>query len=173
MLTYESIRDAVNKEKSSTGLTPLPADFFTSAKTYLDKKSKMRTREDMWEYDQAKRRMQDLVEIREKKILMGALYYVRSEVKPENLTEDEYNFLKSLADIIKDWQGKKKGMLEAAVEPRSVVSFLEEVPVFVGIDMKSYGPFRPGDISTLPNENADLLAKKGAARIVELNNLKA
>jgi DNA replication initiation complex subunit (GINS family) len=173
MLTYESIRDAVNKEKSSPGLTPLPADFFTSAKAYLDKKSKMRTKEDMWEYDQARRRMQDLVEIREKKILMGALYYVRSGVKPENLTEDEYNFLKSLADIIKEWQEKKKGMLEAKVEPATVASFTEDVPLFVGIDMKRYGPFRPGDISTLPKENAELLAKKGAARIVELNNLKA
>ena len=168
MLTYESIRDAVSKEKGSAGLTPLPADFFMGARAYLDKKSKLRTKEDQWEYDQAKRRMQDLVELREKKILMGALYFVRSGVKPENLTEDEYMFLKSLASVIEDWQGTKKDMLESKVEPQHVVAFLDEVPLFVGIDRKSYGPFRVGDISTLPKENAELLKKKGAAKTAEL-----
>ena len=173
MLTYESIREAVSREKGSSGLTPIPADFFTSARAYLDKKSKLRTKEDQWEYDQAKRRMQDLVELREKKILMGALYFVRSGVKPENLTEDEYSFLKSLAEIIKQWQGKKKGMLEAKVDPQPVVAFQEDVPMFVGIDMKNHGPFRAGDIATMPKENAELLEKKGAAKMAELNNLKA
>ncbi len=173
MLTYESIREAVKREKGSAGLTPLPADFFTSAKAYLDKKSRLRTKDDQWEQDQAKRRMQDLVELREKKILMGALYFVRSGVKPENLTEDEYSFLKSLAEVIKGWQDKKKGMLEAKVEPLPVVAFQEDVPRFVGIDMKNYGPFKAGDMSTLPKENAELLEKKGAANQARLNNLKA
>jgi DNA replication initiation complex subunit (GINS family) len=64
-------------------------------------------------------------------------------------------------------------MLEAKPEPRTVVAFLEEVPRFVGMDMKSYGPFRPGDVSSLPKENAELLMKKGAGKTAELNNLKA
>ncbi|MFQ6096039.1 MAG: hypothetical protein ACE5NN_07835, partial [Candidatus Bathyarchaeia archaeon] len=43
------------------------------------------------------------------------------------------------------------------------VRFLKEVPVIVGSDMKTYGPFKPGDISRLPKQNAEILVKQGAA----------
>ena len=48
-----------------------------------------------------------------------------------------------------------------------VVRFLQEIPAIVGSDMKTYGPFKPEDIATLPVENAKALIKQGVAEEVE------
>jgi DNA replication initiation complex subunit (GINS family) len=39
--------------------------------------------------------------------------------------------------------------------------FKEEVPAFVGADMRSYGPFKKGDIAKLPEENKLVLLQQG------------
>jgi len=48
-----------------------------------------------------------------------------------------------------------------------VVRFVQEVPAIIGVDMKTYGPFKPEDIATLPAENAKILIKKGLAVEIE------
>ena len=47
------------------------------------------------------------------------------------------------------------------------VACLQNLPQFVGIDMGYYGPYQPGDIATVPEENAKVLAEKGAVELVE------
>ncbi|MEM2638612.1 MAG: hypothetical protein QW113_01175, partial [Candidatus Bathyarchaeia archaeon] len=47
------------------------------------------------------------------------------------------------------------------------VCIVKEIPQIVGVDMKIYGPFKPEDIATLPEENARALIKQGAA--IEIN----
>ena len=164
MLTYETLMGILGKEKTSNKLIDLPSDFFTLAKAYLDKKEKLQTKADNWELDSAKRILQDLVELRERKIINHALFFVRSGAKPENMAEEEVHFFKQLVEIIQGWQGKKKELLEAKQKPVALVAVVNEVPKFVGLDMKSYGPFKDGDVSTLPKENAELLIKKGLAK---------
>lgn len=41
------------------------------------------------------------------------------------------------------------------------VRFLQEIPEFVGIDLKDYGPFKPNDTAEIPLENAILLILQG------------
>jgi len=43
------------------------------------------------------------------------------------------------------------------------VRFLKEIPAIVGADMKTYGPFKEGDIAELPKENAEVLVKQKIA----------
>jgi len=164
MLTYEMLMGILGKEKTSNKLVDLPADFFALARAYLDKKEKLKTKADSWELDSAKRILQDLVELRERKILNHALFFVRSGIKPENMAEEELQFFNRLVDVIQGWQESKKKLLEAKREPKKIVAMLSAVERFVGIDMKTYGPFKPGDISTLPKENAELLINKGLAK---------
>jgi len=67
----------------------------------------------------------------------------------------------------------KEEVLEIAPEPPSPlyppptqyvkVRFLKEVPAIVGADIKTYGPFKEGDIVELPKENAEVLVKQGLA----------
>jgi DNA replication initiation complex subunit (GINS family) len=37
----------------------------------------------------------------------------------------------------------------------------------MGVDMKTYGPFKAEDVASLPAQNADNLIRKGIAKLVE------
>ena len=43
------------------------------------------------------------------------------------------------------------------------VKFLKDMPSFVGVDEKTYGPYKAGDIASLPEANAAVLIEKGIA----------
>ena len=43
------------------------------------------------------------------------------------------------------------------------VRFVKESDEIVGVDSKKYGPFKPEDIATIPNENAQALISNGVA----------
>ena len=51
---------------------------------------------------------------------------------------------------------------------QKVVRFLQAVPAIMGIDMKTYGPFKPEDVVSLPVENAENLIRRGIAKEVEI-----
>ncbi len=47
------------------------------------------------------------------------------------------------------------------------VRFLKEMPLFVGIDMRNYGPFKPDDIAEIPATNAfTVINRKAAVKIL-------
>ncbi len=61
--------------------------------------------------------------------------------------------------------------VEVSVQPstkepfiRELVLFLKPVPRMIGVDGKTYGPFKVGDIANLPRENVEALLIRGAAR---------
>ena len=169
MLTYEVIRRIMTDEKNATKLTALPEDFFKKAKAYLDNKAQISgSKEDAWELDSAKRLLQDLLEIRERKVITLALFFVRSGVTSENMTPEEEVFFDSIVNNIKQFQAERKKVLEGEPEKRGFVAVLEDVPSFVGTDLKNYGPFKKGDVATLPEDNAKLLLEKNLARRIEV-----
>jgi DNA replication factor GINS len=168
MLTYEALRKLVQEEKTSNKLAELPEDFFENIRSYLDKKASIsHEKEDVWELDSARRTLQDLLEIRERKILILALYNVRSGVVSVNMTPEEKQFFDRLVEGIKEFQARRKELLDGKPEKRRIVALLEDMPEFVAINMKIYGPYRKGDVATIPEENAKLLVEKGIARIIE------
>ncbi len=48
-----------------------------------------------------------------------------------------------------------------------LVTFKNQVPRFVGVDMKIYGPFSEGDLALIPEENAEALRIRGAVEVME------
>jgi DNA replication factor GINS len=48
-----------------------------------------------------------------------------------------------------------------------VVRFTQPLPAIMGVDMKTYGPFKAEDVASLPAQNADNLIRKGIAKLVE------
>jgi DNA replication factor GINS len=52
-------------------------------------------------------------------------------------------------------------------EPLKVVRFTQSLPAIMGVDMKTYGPFKAEDVASLPAQNADNLIRKGIAKLVE------
>ena len=55
MITYETIRKLQLEQDKSKKLVNLPEDFFPQVKSYIEKKEKMKDKEDVWEHDSAKR----------------------------------------------------------------------------------------------------------------------
>ena len=47
------------------------------------------------------------------------------------------------------------------------VKFLVDVPEFVGIDLREYGPFSKGEIAEIPEENANVLIERKVVEVVE------
>ena len=48
------------------------------------------------------------------------------------------------------------------------VRFVKEFAEIVGVDLEKYGPFKPEDIATIPNENAQALISNGIALKVRI-----
>ena len=169
MLTYEVIRKLAMDEKAAPKLNRLPEGFFENVRVYLEKKGKMSEgKEDRWELDSAKRWLQDLLDLREKKLLMLAVSFVRSGTMPGDVTPEEKEFFDGIIGQMKEFNARKKDILEGGRERLAAVAFLRDVPKFVGINMRNYGPFRKGDIANIPEDNARLLLEKGAAKKITI-----
>ncbi len=168
MLTYESLRKFLEEEKSQNKLVSLPEDFFSQARMYLEKKAKLKEgTEDVWEADASRRALTDLLELREHKLVNLALFHVRSGVLPGSLTVTEQVFFDQLVSELKAFRTRRRDEMEGPSEPMALVAFELAVPQFIGLDLKSYGPYQPGEVGTVPNPQAELLVKQGLARRLE------
>jgi DNA replication factor GINS len=56
---------------------------------------------------------------------------------------------------------------EKGEQTLKVVRFTQSLPAIMGVDMKTYGPFKAEDVASLPAQNADNLIRKGIALLVE------
>jgi DNA replication factor GINS len=56
---------------------------------------------------------------------------------------------------------------EKGEDALKVVRFTQPLPAIMGVDMKTYGPFKAEDVASLPAQNADNLIRKGIAKLVE------
>jgi DNA replication factor GINS len=52
---------------------------------------------------------------------------------------------------------------------RLTLRFTKAIPAIMGADMKSYGPFQPEDMASLPALNAQILVKQGLAVLVDVS----
>ncbi len=169
MLTYEAIRRIVGEERTTQKLVALPDDFFNRIKEYLSHKAKIAdTKEDAWELASAKRVLQDLLDMRERKILNLAVYSLRSGTEPENMTPEEKELFNAVSTNIKEFQEKRKLVLEGREERTENIALLEDVPEFMGTNLKKYGPFKKGEIVTLPEDVSKVLEEKGAAKRMKI-----
>lgn len=166
MLTYETLRKIANDEKLSNKLTNLPPNFLKDVSAYLTKKSQVKeTKEDAWELDSAIQTLQELFERRERKIVNLALDSTRTGAIPEALTAEEKTFFNGLVNVINEFKSKRKQELQQT--KLEILAIKEDIPEFVGSDMKIYGPFKEGDIATLPKDEAKILLEKKAAEKIK------
>jgi hypothetical protein len=141
----------------------------THKSIYLENKSKViRDESDQWSLDSIKRRLRTIFERRERKILNSAHGFIDSGVAPENLTPEEKGFFEKVVECVKSFENEREEGFESGQESLVLVTILEDVKKFVGINMKNYGPFKRGDVTTLPEPNADLLVKKNLAEKTEM-----
>jgi DNA replication factor GINS len=168
-ITFELIRRIQREEQRVPKLTKLPENFYQNIAAYLQQKRNLvETKDDRkggLEIKNIERLVEDIFNRRERKILNQAIISVRTGMSPENLTEEEDVFFNVLLNSLKDRRDNmlKKMLEEVEEEFASLIVFKEDVPQFVGSDMKTYGPFKKGDIAKLPEENMKVLIERGIA----------
>lgn len=164
-ITFELIRKIQREEQRLPKLTKLPENFFQSVNSYIEQKRQLTLKEDRkiaLELRSVERLVEDIFNRRERKILNSAIITARTGIPPENLLEEEKEFFQQLVDVIKQRREESlKKILSGGKEFATLIVFKEDVPEFVGSDLKIYGPFKKGDIAKLPEDNMKVLIEKG------------
>jgi DNA replication initiation complex subunit (GINS family) len=180
---YDELYEAWRIEKENREVKPLPKDFFVRLMRYVK-----RLREEMRMLDEKTTRAKLLVrESKNVKKLGGELILLRYKkvlqkmlngetVSKDSLTESEEKLLRETFTLAESYQDFLKGVLSGRLvsldvkkpAPKRVLRFLKEIPAIIGADMKTYGPFKPEDVATVPAENAEVLLKQGLAVEVEV-----
>ncbi len=160
ILTYEMIRNISKDEESSTKLAKIPDDFFEKAKEHIkSKEDSVKTDPAAsQEFQNLRHRLRFIMEARERKILSMALYSVRTGLPPENLITSERALFESILEALKKFKQFREDVLHPKdTVPLKIVAFVEDIGAFLGDDTLSYGPFKKGDIASVPEKNAETL----------------
>lgn len=127
-----------------------------------------------------RRLIREVAETRMNKILNASL--CSQEIPAGGLASEEEEFAKQImlhvgghCRFIEELAKHDEGPVGATVtvkpaEPRrEVVRFVSDFPALVGVDLKTYGPFKAEDIATLPTENASALISQGVVKVVHFS----
>jgi len=180
---YDELLEAWSKEKMNEEIQPLPKDFYIRLTEYIRKiREEQRMLDEKTvrgslmkkEEENVRKMVKELIQARYEKIIQLTL---KGETAPvAHLTDEEerifqesslqFDYFKKLTEKI--LQGRLKKGEEKPKDGLVVVRILREIPEIIGVDMKTYGPFKPEDIASLPAENARTLIKQGAAIEIEV-----
>jgi DNA replication initiation complex subunit (GINS family) len=201
-ITFDSVREAYRRERSSAVLQALNTDFYEKVLEYIARKKgeleSARERGGRFgnklvkhhetELENAIMTLHQLAELREKKILILALAQSKTLTKSDlKFTPIEKRFFNDVLGLINKKRSKIfKDEIPAIVDialdepvkeveppPKKIkdgliqVEFLEDTSKFLGLDLKTYGPYQKGQHTELPKELIELLTSKGKAKIIE------
>jgi DNA replication factor GINS len=162
--------DKVVKEQRASGkLTKLPENFFEDVRLYLSKKAEAGGEK---EVQSARSMLRELRERRESKILECALFFAREGIIPGTMVPEERRLFDIIVKNVQEFQRVMDKLIEGGPEKKKLVALLEDVPELVGVNAKPYGPFKKGDVATLPEENADLLIQRKVAKEIVIDSGK-
>jgi DNA replication factor GINS len=184
---YDELYEAWEKEKESMEIQELPKNFYAKLADYMKRikeESRMLDQKTTkakllkHELENVKNMAKELLQLRYKKLREKSL--AGETVPKEILTEEEEKLHGEILPLAESYQAFLKNVLQGRLsrikkkeKPEKIlVRFVKEIPAIVGSDMKTYGPFKPEDIATLPPENARILINQGAAVKVETKETK-
>jgi len=179
---YNELYEAWRREKENVDLQLLPKDFYVKLGEYvrrireesrlLDEKT-TRGRILMHEAENVRKMVEELVLLRREKTVR--LVSLGEAPSLEGLAKEEEELVKTVAPSFESFQTLLKEIVSGRVSQASrekpkkrVLRFLKETPAIIGADMKTYGPFKPQDVASLPTENAKILTRQGVAVEVEV-----
>jgi DNA replication initiation complex subunit (GINS family) len=189
---YNELYAAWRREVDEASLGGLPPDFYVRIADYLkrireenmlpDKKSVKASLLDH-EAKNVALMLEELLWARYKKLLETVSQ--NQKLPFESLTVEEAKMCESFAAFTSAYQKFIVDLLQGqtsqtAAQPatkteaevghkRVTLRFTKNIPAIMGTDMKSYGPFLPEDVASLPVENAKVLVRQGLAVLVEVS----
>jgi DNA replication factor GINS len=185
---YDELYEVWKKEKEILEIQELPKNFYAKIADYIKKvkeenrmldrkttKAKLLDRE----FKNVKIMVGELFRIRHKKLREKAL--ARETVARTVLTEKEEKLCREVLSLTEAYQAFSEDVLrgqlgsikKGAEQSITVLRFIKQTPALIGSDMKTYGPFEPEDIATLPPENARILIKEGVAVEVDAKSVSS
>lgn len=189
-ISYKNLRKIQQIEKTSPFLSKVNVNFYKDLSDYLkilgeeikqEKKSE-NIKLFQEEFKNTKKIALNIYELREKKIVQSALSKVRGG-KPDikNMLEIENILFESLVkliqqsrmDILREDQSKnddkprikKEEIKKENENDNQIVRVLENIPEFVGIDMKNYY-LRKEDVLSVSEEMSAPLIKRGVVEVI-------
>ena len=180
-ITFQTFRRFQLEERKEV-LQKLPPNFWDACREWLERKqARYEASRDLTllhEIESFKRVVEEIFDRRERKLLHLALHAVRGKVTPTNLLPEEKGLFDESVDLLRKLRqdllgsllaGKKKPKeSRKAGEKLVLVKILEAIPRFVGTDLHTYGPLKPGDLVTLPPNVARFLIQKGKAEATQV-----
>ncbi len=183
---YQRLLEAWMREHEAEGLQQLPEAFYREMSEYflrlreqtrMLEHGTMRSRIALKEKDYAERMLKELFNLRLRKI--ASVEVEGGQLEASALLPEEKLFHSELRRILSEHGERLKSILlgrQPRIEARptarggyKVVRFLEALPAIIGVDMKTYGPFKPEDVASIPIENAESLIRRGVAKEVEVS----
>ncbi len=102
LITYDAIRKAHRAEKQEIALQKLPDSFFLLVRGWMDhKQSTQKSLDSLSDIKNAKGLLDDLLNRREKKLVIAALHTIRGDLPPKNMSLDEEKLFDSLVNLLK------------------------------------------------------------------------
>jgi DNA replication initiation complex subunit (GINS family) len=192
-LTYKNLRDYAREEKAQPGLGKLQEDFYPSVQAFLSSKfsemEESRSVLQMREFENAAATIRELVLIRQQKLLFRAIRSGGEETKMDGMTREEYEVYDRFRGIVSEenmklnsllsrFEASKKsrqpGQSEAMVDnvdakKSSVkrVRFVCEVQEYIGMNRERMNPFKAGQESELPENEAEILLRQKMAEAIQ------
>jgi DNA replication factor GINS len=181
---YNELYEIWRRELESAELEGLPSDFYPRIAEYLRRlkeesrmldKRTVKARLLQNEMRNVKRMLRELIRTRYKKLIRKM---AKSEkVSLDVLTVEEEKIYKEASSFTEAYQSFTENLLRGNLlkmtvgqeHKRAVLRFLKDVPAIIGVDMKTYGPFKVEEVASVPVENAKILVKQGLAEKSEVN----
>ena len=169
MITYAFLREIQKKETESASLTKLPDDFYEGVSSFLkEKKDEALSSQSILiikEYENIKKVVKTIQLRREEKLILLAL---RSQSAPDSLPRLETQLLDELSKLVSSYRQTVLDVWSSEVSQSSLkkIKIVREVERYKGLDNQVYGPFKAGDETLVPLQEAQWLLKSHLAESI-------
>jgi len=144
LISYETIRIAHRAEKEEP-MQVLPESFFQSVRVWLATKSARQDTASLLEAENAKKLIEDLINRRERKIVMAALRTVRGAPPPTAMTATETAFFDSMVSQLTSFRANTTDNIigPAAVAEGKIAAAIESVAALKAEPLQPQMPAAP------------------------------
>jgi len=177
--SYDDVKQVWLAEKTSRELMEIPEEFYQNVAKYVAQLNLELKRSEPLRGGLLQEELQNVFQMVQEIYLsrtLKAIDEVAQGKLPDTLLERErYAFneirqsLKKLCAELIPPTITESAELAAPREITNVLLIMQaEVPTIVGDDLRQYGPFKKGEITSLPRRSAELMMKHGLARKIEV-----
>ena len=180
---YTALLERWQAEREASNLLPLRDSFLQSLRSYIERvldqsqvgdQTTLQRQLSATEIANLRFMVKDLLQLRVRKIFSQLPH---QEIDYDLLTRNERRFVdqitRNLRAVFMVADDLFSPLESDADSTLLLVRFVADHPQLVGVDLKTYGPFRADDLAMLPAENARLMIRKNQAepvRIGEMHN---